>query len=106
VQDRLIREVIFREKAERVAHVKAIAGIVARLLGMETEKAFGGLIQEYASEVYGETYNPELLQQKAQNLRAAQAEVRGRRERDQQLIGRLDRMGEYAQRKKKQKTSP
>lgn len=91
-----MREMVFRERQERVAHVDTIAKIVARVFNVDAEKLFGSILNEYAGEVFQETYDIDLLRQKIGIRRAAQARVRARRKRDEELIKRLDRMGEWA----------
>lgn len=97
VEDRVMREMVFRERQERVAHLDAIGKMVARVFGnVDADKAFGGIISEYASEVFQETYDADLLRRKVMARRAVQARVRSKRQRDLDLIKRLERMGEYA----------
>jgi hypothetical protein len=91
-----MREMVFRERQERVSHMDAIAKMIARVFSVEAEKAFGGIVAEYAAEVFQETYDQDLLKRRIAARRAAQAVVRARRERDLELIKRLDRMGDYA----------
>lgn len=91
-----MREMVFRERQERVAHVDAIAKMIARVCNVDADKAFGGIVAEYASEVFQEAYDPDLLRRRVATRRRAQAQVRARRERDEELIKRLDRMGDYA----------
>lgn len=87
-----MREMVFRERIEKVASVKAIASIVARLLNTDLDKAFGGILGEYASEVFQESYDPTLLKQKHDRLKIAQERVRRKREHDLRMIERLKRM--------------
>lgn len=96
MQDRVIREMIFRDKTERVAHVRAFATVAARLMGMDVDRLFSDVISDYASEVFGESYNPDLLRQKADSLREAQRRIREKREKDESALKRLERMGDYA----------
>lgn len=95
VEDRVMREMVFRERTERVAHVDAIAKMIARLFNVEADKAFGGIVAEYASEVFQESYDVDLLRQKVAARRAAWDRVRAKRQRDEDMLKRLDRMGEY-----------
>lgn len=87
-----MREMVFRERSERVAHVRAIAAIAARIVGMDTDKLLGDVVSEYASEVFQESYDPVALARKAQRLRDAQARVKRRRVEDETMLRRLDRM--------------
>lgn len=91
-----MREMVFRERQERVSHMEAIAKMIARVFNVETDKAFGGIVAEYAAEVFQETYDQDLLKRRITARRAAQAAVRAKRERDLELIKRLERMGDYA----------
>lgn len=65
------------------------------LLNVNVDKMFGPFIREYEREVFQETYNAELLKQKAVILRTAQERVRGRRLHDVKMLRRLDLMGEF-----------
>ncbi len=83
---------VFRERSERVAHVRAIAAIAARVVGLDADKLLGDVVAEYASEVFQESYDPVALARKAQRLRDAQARIRRRRVEDETMLKRLDRM--------------
>lgn len=74
----------------------AIATMIATVFSVDAARAFGPALNEYAAEVFQETYDPDLLRRRVAARRAQQAVVRARRERDQELIKRLDRMGEHA----------
>lgn len=87
-----MREMVFRERSERVAHVRAIAAIAARIVGLDADKLLGDVVSEYASEVFQEAYDPVALARKAQRLRDAQARIRRRRVEDENTLKRLDRM--------------
>jgi hypothetical protein len=95
IEDRVMREMVFRERQERVSHVDAIAKMIARVFNVDAGKAFGGIVAEYAAEVFQETYDPEVLKRKVDRRRAAQAEIVAKREHDERLIERLNRMGEF-----------
>lgn len=92
VEDRLMREMVYRERMEKIAHVRAFASIAARLMGSEADRAFGDVIAEYASEVFQESYDPIVLMRKRDRLREAQSRVRQRRVADMRSIERLERM--------------
>lgn len=91
-----MREMVFRERQERVAHMDAIAKMIARVFGTDSDKAFGGIVSDYAIEVFQATYDADLLREKIAVRRATQARVRARRKRDEAMIQRLERMGEFA----------
>lgn len=95
VQDRVMREMVGRERAEKVAHMDAIAKMIARVFNVDADRVFGGIVAEYASEVYQESYDADLLRRKINARRAAQARVIAARRQDEELINRLERMGEY-----------
>lgn len=95
VEDRVMREMIFRERQERVAHMDAIGKMISRVFNVDSDKAFGGIVAEYAVEVFQETYDADLLRRKVAARRAAQARVRARKQRDLDLIKRLERMSEF-----------
>ena len=95
IQDRVMREMVFRERQERIAHMDAISRMIARVFNVDADKAFGGVVSEYASEVYQESYDADLLKQKIALLRQAQARVRAKRKRDEDMLKRLDRIGDY-----------
>ena len=96
VEDRVMREMVFRERTERVAHMDAIAKMIARVFNTDADKAFGAIVNEYASEVFQETYDADLLRRKVAIRRAAHARVRAKKQRDLDLIKRLEKMGELA----------
>ena len=98
VQDRVMREMVMRERAEKVAHMDAIAKMIARIFSADADKIFGGIVAEYASEVYQESYDADLIRRKIAARRAAIAKVIARRRADEELIQRLDKMGEYTDR--------
>lgn len=87
-----MREMVLRERAERVAHVRAIAAIVARVVNADVDRAFGDVVADYASEVFQETYDPAALARKAAQLREAQAVIRRRQAKDAEMLVRLQRM--------------
>ncbi len=90
-----MREMVFRERQEKVAYLDAITRIVARVFSLDALRVFGGVVAEYAGEVFQETYDVELLRAKVQALREAQLRIRSRREHDKRMLNRLDRMGEF-----------
>ncbi len=87
-----MREMVFRERTEKVAHVRAFAEIVARMFNVDADRQFGGIVSEYASEVFQESYDSTLLQQKKAALQEAQRRIRAKREADLRSIERLQRM--------------
>jgi len=94
-QDRVMREMVFRERQEKVAHVQAIAKIVAQVFGLDAERVFGGVVSDYASEVFQETYDPDLLRRKLAAIRVAQTRVRQRKQHDLNQLTRLDKLGDF-----------
>lgn len=94
VEDRVAREMVTRERTERVALVQAIASIAAVVASVDAGAALGRIVEGYAEEVFQEGYDPRVLAAKRARLRAAQARVSGRREEDQRMIQRLDRMSQ------------
>ena len=96
IEDRVMREMVFRERQERVAHLDAIGKMVARVFSVDADKAFGGILAEYASEVFQETYDADLLRRKVEMRREVQTRIRAKKQRDLDLIKRLEKMGEYA----------
>lgn len=87
-----MREMVFRERTEKVAHVRAFAEIVARVFNTDVDRHFGDIISEYASEVFQESYDSTILQQKKDALREAQRRIRAKRDADLASIERLKRM--------------
>lgn len=90
-----MREMVFRERHERVAHLEAIAKIVSRVFNLDAEKIFGHVIADYASEVFQETYDVNVLKKKVALKKRLKANVAAKRKRDEELIKRLDRMGDF-----------
>jgi hypothetical protein len=95
VEDRVLRESLFRERRERVAQVEVFAKIIARISNTDAAKAFGSIIAEYEAEVFQETYDADVLKKKIEVIREAQKRLRAKRLHDEKMIDRLDRMGEY-----------
>jgi len=59
------------------------------------DKAFSGIIAEYASEVFQETYDADLIKKRVAARRRAQARIHAKRRQDEDLMKRLDRMGDF-----------
>lgn len=106
IEDRVMREMVFRERQERVAHVDAIAKMIARVFNVDADKAFGGIVAEFASEVFQEAYDPDLLRRRIAIRRGAQARIRAKRQQDEALLQRLDRMGEFYDQEAAKKPDP
>jgi len=90
-----MREMVFRERQEKVAQVQAIARIVAQVFGLDAERVFGSVVSDYAGEVFQETYDPDLLRRKIVAIRVAQTRVRQRRQHDLSQLTRLEKMGDF-----------
>lgn len=88
-------EMVSRERQERVAQVEVIARMIATVFNADAGKMFGGMVADYASEVFQETYDPDVLKRKVAQRRRAQAEIAQKRRHDQAMLQRLDRMGEF-----------
>ncbi len=86
---------IFRERQEKVAWVHALARMVSRVMSMDPNRVFGDIISDYASEVFQESYDADLLREKVARIRAAQDQIIARRKHDEGMLKRLERMGEY-----------
>lgn len=95
IEDRVMREMVFRERQEKVANMNAVAKMISQVFSLDSERVFGGIVSDYASEVFQETYDADLLRRKIAIIRAAQERIRGRREHDLNMITRLDRMGQF-----------
>jgi len=95
VEDRVMREAVFRERQEKVAHLDAVSKMVARVFSVDAHRAFGGIIADYAQEVFQETYDADLLRLKVEALRMAQGRLRGERQHAKRMLDRLERMGQY-----------
>ena len=90
-----MRAMVFRERQEKVAFLEAITRVVGRMYNLDSDKAFGYIVGEYAGEVFQETYDINLLRQKMAAIRRAQAKVRAARAMRTNTLTRLDRMGEF-----------
>lgn len=90
-----MREVVFRERHEKVAFLEAITEIIGRVYNTDANKAFGHIVGTYAGEVFQETYDAELLKEKMVAIRRAQERIRRLRLTQERHLMRLDRMGEY-----------
>ncbi len=91
-----MREMVLRERQERVAHLDAVGKMIARVFSVDADKAFAGIVAEYASEVFQETYDPDLLRRRVALRRVMSARVRAKREHEERMLERLDKMGDYA----------
>ncbi len=91
-----MREMVLRERQERVAHLDAIGKMVARVFSVDPEKAFAGIVAEYASEVFQETYDPNLLRRRVAIRRVLAARARAKLDHEERMIERLEKMGDYA----------
>lgn len=90
-----MREVVFRERHEKVTFLESITEILGRLYNLDVSKVFGHIIGNYASEVFQETYDADLLKEKMAAIRHAQERLQKLRTTQERHLGRLDRMGEY-----------
>jgi hypothetical protein len=87
-----MREIVFRERQERVAHMDAICKIIARVSNVDAGKAFGHIVSEYAFEVFQESYDADQLRRRAEQRRAVQQRIKARRDHDDAMIKKLDSM--------------
>jgi len=85
-----MREMVFRERQERVAHMDAISKMIARMFNMDADKMFSGILADYAFEVFQESYDADQLRRRAEARRAAQQRIRARREHDQAMMRKLE----------------
>lgn len=90
-----MRETVFRERQEKVAHLDAVSKMIARVFGLDSYKVFGGIVADYAQEVFQETYDADLLRLKVDALRAAQGRIKSERKTAHRMLDRLERMGEF-----------
>lgn len=95
VEDRILREQVFRERREKVAHLEAITKIVAQVFGLDAPRVFGGTVRDYAREVFQETYDADLLRRKIESLRKAQDQIKAKKRDDNRMLDRLNKMGEF-----------
>lgn len=78
-----------------MAHLDAIGKMVARVFGVDAERAFGGIVSEYAAQVFQEMYDLDLLREKLAALHQAQRRIHGMRADARRMMDRLERMGEF-----------
>lgn len=90
-----MREVVFRERQEKVAQLDAMMRMIARVFHLDADRAFGDLLSTYARETFWETYDPERLRERMEALAAARRKIRQKRTEDLRLLGRLERLGEF-----------
>jgi hypothetical protein len=95
IEDRLMREVVFRERQEKVLFFESVTRLVARILGVDAERAFGDLSAAYAGEVFQHVYDADLMRKKLGTLREARGRVQRKRQEDLRLLGRLERLGVF-----------
>lgn len=66
---------------------------------MDATRLFGHIVRDYAREVFQESYDAELLQQKLAAIRVAQERIRTKKREDARFLSRLERMGEFYDKK-------
>lgn len=101
-----MREMVFRERQERVALVSAIARMAGRVLNVDVEKAFGGIVADFAFEVFQEAYDVDLLRRRIAARRVAAHRVRSAIDREQDMMRRLDKIGEFYEQPPKKRRAP
>lgn len=69
--------------------------MIARVFDVDADKAFGGIVAEYAYEVFQEAYDQDLLRRRLAMRRVAAARVKTAREHDERMINRLEKMSEF-----------
>lgn len=92
-----MQEMVFRERQAAVAQLTAVGQMIARVYAVDADKAFTGIVAEYASEIFQETYDIEQLARRLSARRAAHAQIVAKRKHDQDMLTRLDRMGELGE---------
>lgn len=90
-----MREMVFRERQEKVANFSGLTKALARVFSMDSARMFDDILAEYASEVFQEDYDADLLRRKIEGLRVARRTIEAKRNHEKALVSRLDRMGEY-----------
>jgi hypothetical protein len=90
-----MREMIFRERQEKMSFAEMSTRVIGRILNVESDKAFGGILAQYAMDVFQEDYNVDVLKQKIDALRSAQRSIQANIAYDKRMLSRLDAMGEY-----------
>jgi len=95
IEDRVAREIVFRERQEKALFFESVTKMVARVLGVDPERAFGDLSATYASEVFQHVYDSDLVRKKIGALREARGRIQHRRREDLRLLERLDRLGVF-----------
>lgn len=90
-----MREAVFRERQEKVAHLDAVSKMIAAVFNMDPRKMFGGIMADYAQEVFQETYDADLLRLKIEALRRAQNRLKSERQHAHKMLTRLERMGQF-----------
>lgn len=88
-----MREIVFRERQEKVAFFEGITHVVARLFNFEP-KIFSGVVRDYAEVVFQEMYDVDLLKVKKDALQKARERIRKKRAEDVRQISKLERLGQ------------
>lgn len=86
---------VFRERRVQVAGIEALAKMIGRVAGVDANKYFASIISEYATEVFQETYDVNILKRKVGRLRAVQTAIKQKKSKEESLINRLERMGQF-----------
>jgi hypothetical protein len=94
IQDRVQREMVFRERQEKVAYLNAFSKMVSVMFNLDTDRVFGTIRREYTMEVFQEMYDASLLEEKVNALRHAQGAIAARKRERTSLMDRVSRMSE------------
>lgn len=90
-----MREMVYRERNEKVALLESFATITCGILGLDFNKFVGPVLSKYAMEVFQEDYNAEFLQAKLEQIRNSQLRIKKEQDRQAELMERIERMGEF-----------
>lgn len=87
IQDRIIQEVLLRERNERYVAGEVLILLACKALGLETEQ-MRGLLEHYSDEVHQERYRPSIIRAR----KAAKAAVRKKEAEDKRRLAALDKL--------------
>lgn len=90
-----MREMVYRERNEKVALLESVVTITCNILGIDPNKFSGVALAKYAMEVFQEDYNAEFLQARLEQIKNSQLRIKKEQDRQAELMARIERMGEF-----------
>lgn len=93
VQDRVLREMVFRERQEKLAYLDAMSSMIGQMFNVNTDKMFGHIKHKYAAEVFQEAYDSDVLRERIRMLRYIQTDIKRKRKDEVDTMTKLENLG-------------